>query len=149
VIGRVGWDHWLVGKAYADGIPIVDVTDVVCAVHQNHDYGYHPEGMSGVWSDMEAKRNIEITRRMVRPRTIEDAQFRLTASGIIRNRMHWLAPARRAVREGIRLTRAWIRPHVWHPLLDATRPVRHAMGLRQKAIPNRSPNKKRRHQLDT
>src|SRR6185369_10473456 len=48
VIGRVGWDHWLVGRAHADGIPIVDATGMVCAVHQNHDYAYHPEGMTGV-----------------------------------------------------------------------------------------------------
>ena len=39
VIGRVGWDHWLVGKAYADGLRLWTLPDVVCAVHQNHDYG--------------------------------------------------------------------------------------------------------------
>ena len=117
-------------------------------VHQNHDYGYHPEGMTGVWYDEEAKRNRELTRRAVRPRTIEDAQFRLASNGIEKNRMHWLAPGKRAVREGIRLSRAWMRTYVWHPVLNATRPVRHAMGLRQEAVPEALHRKKRRHWLD-
>jgi len=149
VIGRVGWDHWLVGRAHADRVPIVDATDTVCAVHQNHDYGYHPKGMTGVWYDAEAKRNLELTRRSVRPRTIEDAEFRLTASGIERNRMHRLAPTKRAVREGIRLGRAWMQTYVWHPLLNATRPVRHALGLRKETIPEGlQRSKRRRHWLD-
>jgi len=149
VIGRVGWDHWVVGKAYADGVAVVDASDVVCAVHQNHDYEYHPQGMTGVWYDAEAKRNLELTRRAVRPRTIEDAQYRLTESGIVRNRMHWLAPGKRAVREALRVSRAWIRTRLWHPLLNATRPVRHAMGLRQGAMPEGlRASKKRRHWLD-
>jgi hypothetical protein len=148
VIGRVGWDHWLVGKAYASGVAVVDVSDIVCAVHQNHDYGYHPEGMSGVWNDEEARRNWELARREVRPRTIEDAQFRLTATGIRRNALHWLAPARRRVRAMTRGVRAAVRTRLWHPLLDATRPLRHAVGLKQDAMPAALRSKKRQHWMD-
>jgi hypothetical protein len=122
---------------------------VVCAVHQNHDYEYHPQGMTGVWYDAEAKRNLELTRRAVRPRTIEDAQYRLTARGIVRNRMHWLAPGKRTAREVLRVSRAWMRTRLWYPLLNVTRPVRHAIGLRQEAMPEAlRASKKRRHWLD-
>src|SRR5712671_3528620 len=31
VIGRVGWDPWLVGKAHDAGAAVVDVSDLVCA----------------------------------------------------------------------------------------------------------------------
>jgi hypothetical protein len=42
VIGRVFWDQWLVWKARASGAALLDATDAVTAIHQNHDYGYHP-----------------------------------------------------------------------------------------------------------
>jgi hypothetical protein len=148
VIGRVGWDHWLVGKAYVAGVPVVDVSDVVCAVHQNHDYGYHPEGMDGVWNDAEARANEELAKRGQRLRTIEDAQWRLTASGIEANGLHWLAPTRRGVRGVQKAAQAWLRTRVWHPLLNATRPMRATLGLRQSAIPKAFRSKKRVHWMD-
>jgi hypothetical protein len=37
-IGRFAWDNWLVWQAWAKGVPIVDVTDAVAAIHQNHGY---------------------------------------------------------------------------------------------------------------
>jgi hypothetical protein len=54
VIGRVWWDHWLVWKALQQGAAVVDASDQVIAIHQNHNYGYHPAGARGVWTDEQA-----------------------------------------------------------------------------------------------
>jgi hypothetical protein len=148
VIGRVGWDHWLVGRAYAQGSAVLDASDVVCAVHQNHDYGYHPEGIAGVWSDAEARANLELAKRGQAARTIEDAQYRLKASGVERNRWCWLAPTRRRLRGGWKEVRTTIQTRAWYPLLNATRPVRAALGLRQEMIPRALRSKKRVHLMD-
>ena len=148
VIGRVGWDHWLVGRAYAKGTAIVDASDVVHAVHQNHDYGYHPQGMHGVWEDAEARANAELAGRDQVARTIEDAPYRLTAEGIKKNALHWLAPGRRRVREIRKAVGARVRTGVWHPLLDVTRPLRAALGLRQGAVPKALRSRKRVHWMD-
>jgi hypothetical protein len=147
VIGRVGWDPWLVGKAHALGVPVVDASDRVCAIHQNHDYGYHPQGITGVWEDGEARRNVDLdrgTRRM----TIEDAPYRLTAEGLVKNRGYWLAPAKRTWRDLDATVRAGLRTWLWHPLLNWTRPIRRALGLRQSAIPDALRSTKRRHPMD-
>ena len=37
-IGRLKWDNWLVWKARVQGFPIIDVTEAVTIVHQNHEY---------------------------------------------------------------------------------------------------------------
>lgn len=37
-VGRVGWDSWLVWKCRTSGIPFVDCTGTITAIHQNHDY---------------------------------------------------------------------------------------------------------------
>ena len=40
VIGRPGFDNWLVWRARVDRVPIVDVTEAVKIVHQNHKSTY-------------------------------------------------------------------------------------------------------------
>jgi hypothetical protein len=37
-IGRLKWDNWLVWRARTQGYPIVDITEAVSVVHQNHEY---------------------------------------------------------------------------------------------------------------
>jgi hypothetical protein len=148
VIGRIWWDHWLVGKAHASGAAVVDVSAVVCAVHQNHDYGYHPLGVEGVSHDLEARRNYELARAEARLRTIEDATYRLKATGIEPNRFYWLAPTKRLWRQTSKKVRGTLRAKMWHPLLNVTRPMRHAMGLKGDTIPRTWRSSKRRHWMD-
>jgi hypothetical protein len=148
-IGRNWWDQWLVWQAGAAGVPVIDVSEVVCAVHQNHDYSYHPQGMAGVWSDDATQENFRRAGGWSHLHTIEDATFRLTASGIRPNHFHWLAPAKRRVRRVLRAVRTFLRTRLWHPFLDMTRPLRQALGLRQNVLnPLRRRNAPRRHWLD-
>jgi hypothetical protein len=44
VIGRAGWDNWMIYKARKEGWPVIDVTPSVMIVHQNHDYSHLPGG---------------------------------------------------------------------------------------------------------
>src|SRR5882762_6333133 len=45
----------------------------VCAFHQNHDYGYHPDGRKGVWEGEEARENYALLERQRRFRTLDNA----------------------------------------------------------------------------
>ena len=147
VVGRIWWDHWMVWNALAQNAPVVDATRMVCAVHQNHDYSSHPQGMMGVWYDEDAQRNGELTGCC--KRTIEDATFRLTTTEIRPNRLHWLAPAKRQVRSVRKTVRTFLRTRLWHPLLNRTRSLRQALGLRQHVLnPLRRRNAPRRHWQD-
>ena len=49
-------------------------------VHQNHDYGYHPQGKQGVWQDEEARRNMELAGGARHLFTMDDATHRLTTA---------------------------------------------------------------------
>jgi hypothetical protein len=149
VIGRNWWDQWLVWQAGAAGVPVIDVSEVVYAVHQNHDYSYHPQGMAGVWTDAATQENFRLAGGWKHLHTIEDATFRLTSAGLQPNRGYWLAPAKRRVRRVTRAARTFVRTRLWHPFLDRTRPLRQALGLRQHVLnPLRRRNKPRRHWLD-
>jgi hypothetical protein len=148
-VGRHWWDQWLVWAAANLGASVVDVSDVVCAVHQNHDYSYHPQGMAGVWNDARTQANFYHAGGWTCLHTIEDAKYRLTPQGIQPNQGYWLAPAKRRLRRVNRAVRAFARMRLWHPLLDKTRSLRHALGLRQAALKRQRGQKtSRRHWLD-
>lgn len=59
-IGRTAWDNWLIYRVRSMGVPVIDATKVILAVHQNHDYSHHLLGEEGVWKGDEAKRNLAL-----------------------------------------------------------------------------------------
>lgn len=123
VIGRPGWDNWLLWFARSSGAAVIDASSVVCAVHQNHDYGYHPDGKKGVWEGEEARQNYQLLEGRRKFRTLENATHLLHTDGLHRNHRHWLVQMKRN-------TYDYLSP-VWFGMLDLTRPVRHLIGLRQ------------------
>jgi hypothetical protein len=129
VIGRVHWDHWLLWRAWQSENALVDVSPVVMAVHQNHDYGYHPQGIQGVWHSEESKRNFELAGGWNHLRTIADAREILYADMLKPNwRRHWSTVKRYAQHTG-QVLMAYAVRKPWFLLLRITRPLRHALGL--------------------
>jgi hypothetical protein len=116
VIGRVYWDQWLVWKARELGAVVVDASQAVMAIHQNHDYGYHPAGKEGVWTDELARRNYELAGGRWHLRTIEDATHVLGPDGLEEN------PARRK-RAAARVLKT-VKDAAWMAAMDWTRPAR-------------------------
>jgi hypothetical protein len=58
-VGRPTWDNWLVYRARKRLAAVVDATNVVMAVHQNHDYGDFGS-KEAVWNGPEAQQNREL-----------------------------------------------------------------------------------------
>lgn len=130
VIGRVHWDNWLIWEALRSGAEVIDASATVRAVHQNHDYSYHPQGVAGVFHGEEAGRNYQLAGGWKHLRTIADAKMLLTPAGLQPNRLRYASAAKRYARQAGRV----LRYQVWHPIwfaaLGATRPLRSAVGLR-------------------
>jgi hypothetical protein len=135
VVGRVHWDQWLVWKALQSGAAVIDASRGVIAVHQNHDYSYHPQGRAGVWHGTEADENFRLAGSGRHMRRISDATEVLEATGIRSNtvRRQWSA-----VRRTVQRSRQFIYGDMLQPvafrLYDITRPMRHALGLRSGAF---------------
>jgi hypothetical protein len=130
VIGRVFWDNWLVWRALTLGAPVTDASAVVRAIHQNHDYSYHPLGKQGVFNDEQSRRNFEYAGGWKHLRIIADATEVLTPSGTRPNRRRHWAALERSGREAWRFLRYSVWNPVWFSMLGVTRPIRHALGLR-------------------
>jgi hypothetical protein len=132
-VGRPRWDSWLVWKALSSGGRVIDASDVVLAIHQNHGYGAHPKGRDGVWADESSQRNIALSGGTTHLCKIDDATDRLTVGGIKPNwARHWYAIKRYFDSITGALTFNVGLP-VWHFALDITRPIRAHLGLRSKS----------------
>jgi hypothetical protein len=59
-LGRAWFDQWLIKDALLHGTPVVDITKVARAIHQNHDYGHIAGGQRGAYGGEEAQRNLNI-----------------------------------------------------------------------------------------
>ena len=57
VVGRPGWDNWMIFRATQLGIPVVNASQCSTVVHQNHDYRHVPGG-SGTYEGPEADYNL-------------------------------------------------------------------------------------------
>jgi hypothetical protein len=86
-LGRSVWDNWLIWHARSMGASIVDASEAVMAVHQNHDYGHHPQGYKGVWEGEEAAANRVLAGGEDHHLSIEDATHFLTPSLRIRRKL--------------------------------------------------------------
>ncbi len=79
-VGRTLWDHWLIYYARSIRVPVIDVTEVVTAVHQNHEYNHNPNGVDFIWKGPEAKRNLELAGEGSKF-GLDDSTLRLTPQG--------------------------------------------------------------------
>ena len=123
VIGRAGFDNWMLWYARSAGARVVDVSQVVLAIHQNHDYAHHPQGEKGIYDGEEARQNFALMQGGCYA-TLENATHRLTPSGLRPNYFHWVLLAKRKAKSAAYA--------VWFGLLDLTRPLRRLLGLRQR-----------------
>lgn len=126
VIGRVFWDNWLVWKARCSGAAVVDASEAIVAIHQNHNYGYHPAGRTGIWSDELSMRNLKLAGGRWHLCTIDDATHQLGPSGIRLNPRRNKQELRRVIRT--------TRDILWFGTLNWSRPFRKSMGLRKENL---------------
>jgi hypothetical protein len=119
-VGRPFWDLWLLWKALNSNIPLVDASEVVLAVHQNHDYSHLPKGAQDAMQCDEANENRALAKHGCR--TIDDATHKLTANGIKSNRRPFLSSMERTAQ-------TW-----WWDLQRVSLPIRQPLGLRRQNI---------------
>jgi hypothetical protein len=59
-VGRPTWDNWFIYDARRQGVPVVDATGAVMAVHQNHDYTHVKQRKGPTWEGPEGDRNLAL-----------------------------------------------------------------------------------------
>jgi len=86
-VGRTLWDNYLLFRCRQLGYPLIDATDVITAVHQNHDYEHLPNGNPSIFGGPEADANKKLLGDEVRAFRLRDATHRLTEFGLKKTRI--------------------------------------------------------------
>ncbi|HXY80252.1 MAG TPA: hypothetical protein VEH55_02700 [Gaiellaceae bacterium] len=84
LVGRAGFDNWLVWKARRQGM-VVDATHDVTAVHQRHDYDHLAGGKDEAYYGDEAAANLALVGGKSRLFTAHDASHVLRDGSLRRN----------------------------------------------------------------
>jgi hypothetical protein len=116
-VGRPGWDNWMIGRALELRLPLIDITESVTVIHQNHDYGHVAARSGSDWEGPEAAENRKLGGWLDSYlHSPANATHRLTAKGLQRtfSRRHLrasleafvaLRPAAAPLRRLVRLAR--------------------------------------------
>ena len=89
-IGRAGWDNWMIYEARKQSWPVVDCTESVLIVHQEHDYSHLPGGEPH-YSLPESNENIRLAGGEAAIRyTVIDATHILRGDKLTRPRFSYL-----------------------------------------------------------
>jgi hypothetical protein len=59
-VGRGYWDTWMVNYALAQNYPVVDISESIVAIHQNHSYNHIKGGKNEAYMGKEAQLNQAI-----------------------------------------------------------------------------------------
>jgi hypothetical protein len=87
IIGRAGWDNWMIYKARKEGWAVIDCTPSVMIVHQNHDYSHLP-GAKPHYDHPDTNENIRLAGGQANIRyTILDATHQLVGDTLIRPKL--------------------------------------------------------------
>jgi hypothetical protein len=81
-VGRRGWDNWLIFHVRSKKIPVIDATQVVHVVHQNHTYSHIPDKKGTRWDGPESSDNLRlIQNRQIYLWELADSDWILTSNG--------------------------------------------------------------------
>ena len=84
VIGRAGWDNWMIYKARKEGWAAVDATQSIMIVHQNHDYSHLGTIGKKHYNHPDTHMNIKLAGgREVTRFTLYDVNYRLSNGRLI------------------------------------------------------------------
>ncbi|MGB2896971.1 MAG: hypothetical protein WBB65_12495 [Anaerolineales bacterium] len=80
-LGRAGWDNWMIYAGRRAGFPIVDASEAITVVHQNHDYQHLPGGQPH-YQLPESRENVKMAGGAETVFTIRDATWKFDMNGV-------------------------------------------------------------------
>jgi len=85
IIGRDGYDNWLIWKARRMLLPIVDATDVMQVIHQNHPFN-SSKIITGTEVLLEAERNHNKKLYINKTLNLLDCTYKISNGKVIKNK---------------------------------------------------------------
>ena len=82
-IGRAGWDNWMFFHGRQQGWPVIDATQAIQVIHQDHDYSHLPDGQPH-YRLPETTENVRLAGGRRTIFTLADADYAFSAGTLQR-----------------------------------------------------------------
>lgn len=89
-VGRAGWDNWMIFRGRWQHWAVVDLSDALTVIHQNHDYGHLPGGVIH-YRQPETQENIRMGGGRRTIFRLADATHELTDTQLSNKPLDWAA----------------------------------------------------------
>lgn len=108
-IGRASWDCWLVHWARNSKIPVIDASNRILAIHQNHEYSIEAvKNGDWNWDQGEMKRNFELSNGLFC--SINNATHQIKNNRICKRRIYlWTEPVMLFVKNSTKKLKRYIK----------------------------------------
>jgi hypothetical protein len=94
-IGRAGWDNWMIYAARRRSWPVIDATQSVTAIHQDHDYSHLPGGQPH-YDLPESQQNTKLAGGSANLYMVLDSDKQLVRGRLRRPQFTFIRTLRRA-----------------------------------------------------
>lgn len=86
-VGRAGWDNWMIYKGRCDHMAVIDATDSVVVIHQNHDFSHFSDGKIHRLQP-ESVENLDLAGGRHTVFTIHDSNYKMVGGEVQRVRLN-------------------------------------------------------------
>jgi len=93
-LGRAGWDNWMIYAGRAAQVPVIDATERITIIHQEHDYNHLPDGQSH-YRLPESQDNVQMGGGIETKFNLRQCSHRLEEGGLVLNRPRNLSDLQR------------------------------------------------------
>ena len=83
-VGRPGWDSWLIFDMRRKKIPVINASEAITVIHQNHGFSHSVFGEKRRVGGPELEKNVEIAGGLTNMLTLREADWLLTKDGLKR-----------------------------------------------------------------
>lgn len=95
-VGRLFWDSWFIWYARSAGIPIVNATASITAIHQQHYQGFETHSYGELNLGEETQENLRLLGRRSFSLKVYDADFLVTKSRLLKPKLNFARIIRRS-----------------------------------------------------
>jgi hypothetical protein len=74
-----GWDNWFIYRLKSLGLPVIDATEAITIIHQNHN-GHHQKEVKSLWRTEEGKKELGLAGGFSSMLTLRDADWLIDSS---------------------------------------------------------------------
>ena len=85
-VGRPGWDNWFIYEARRRKIPVINATQSIKVIHQNHHYFKYQKNDKGKWLQSAKDENKALIGGNKRVFTIDDTNWKIQNGKLKRKR---------------------------------------------------------------